>query len=225
MVCDVTKPTEVADALGPHLEDIGVVVHNAHSLLIKPATDTTAVEFEDVWRTACLGAFIACRTVLPRMVAVRAGTIILTGATAGIRGGANFAAFASAKFALRGLAQALAREFGPKGIHVAHVVLDGLIEEAQTEKRFGPSSAMRMDPDAVARTYLDSGDPASFRMDARVGYPPIHGTLLKGTKMIDELINADFSQRVVILTDELPWISSPQSGVERRPLDPMSRRW
>ena len=62
------------------------------------------------------------------------GTIILTGATASVRGGAKFAAFASAKFALRGLAQALAREFGPKGIHVAHVVLDGLIEEAQTER-------------------------------------------------------------------------------------------
>jgi len=89
------------------------------------------------------------------MVARKTGTIILTGATAGRRGGAKFAAFASAKFALRGLAQSLSREFGPQGVHVAHVVLDGLIDEAQTEQRLGPSKPTRMEPDAVARAYLN----------------------------------------------------------------------
>ena len=155
LMCDITQPADVADALRPHVDHIDIVVHNAHVLLIKPLDDTSAAEFEQVWRVACLGAFAVSRAVLPHMVSRATGTIILTGATAGLRGGARFAAFASAKFALRGLAQSLSREFGPRGIHVAHVVLDGLIDEAQTERRFGPSNATRMDPDAVARAYLD----------------------------------------------------------------------
>jgi len=89
------------------------------------------------------------------MAARGKGTIIFTGATAGIRGGAKFSAFASAKFALRGLAQALAREFGPVGVHVAHLVLDGLIDEVQTERRFGTSSSARMSPQAIAQACLD----------------------------------------------------------------------
>jgi NAD(P)-dependent dehydrogenase (short-subunit alcohol dehydrogenase family) len=83
-----------------------------------------------------------------------AGTIILSGATAARRGGANFAAFASAKFALRGLAQSMSREFGPHGVHVAHVVIDGLIDAPQSDRRFGQAQSARMDPDAVARAYL-----------------------------------------------------------------------
>ncbi len=89
------------------------------------------------------------------MAARQAGTIILTGATAGTRGAANFSAFASAKFALRGLAQSLAREFGPRGVHVAHLVLDGLIDEVQTEQRFGASATVRMSPHAIANACLD----------------------------------------------------------------------
>ncbi|MCW5705314.1 MAG: SDR family NAD(P)-dependent oxidoreductase, partial [Bradyrhizobium sp.] len=94
-----------------------------------------------------------------------------TGATAGIRGGANFSAFASAKFALRGLAQSLAREFAPKGVHVAHLVLDGLIDEVQTERRFGTASATRMSPQAIAQACLDltTQDPSAWthEMDLR----------------------------------------------------------
>jgi NAD(P)-dependent dehydrogenase (short-subunit alcohol dehydrogenase family) len=104
---------------------------------------------------ACLGAMISAQSILPHMIARGKGAIILTGATAGIRGAAQFSAFASAKFALRGLAQSLARECGPKGVHVAHVVLDGLIDEAQTDQRFGPPQSARMDPDAVASIYLE----------------------------------------------------------------------
>jgi NAD(P)-dependent dehydrogenase (short-subunit alcohol dehydrogenase family) len=79
----------------------------------------------------------------------------LSGATASLKGTGKFVAFASAKFALRGLAQSLAREYAPKGIHVAHVVLDGLIDEPQTSERFGPEKSTRMEPDAVAREYLN----------------------------------------------------------------------
>lgn len=153
--CDITQPTDVAAALQPHAGRIDVLVHNPHVLAITPFEQTTASEFEQAWRVACLGAMLAAQSVLPHMIARGEGAIILTGATAGIRGAAQFSAFASAKFALRGLAQSLAREFGPKGVHVAHVVLDGLIDEAQTDQRFGPPQSMRMEPDFVARTYLE----------------------------------------------------------------------
>ena len=154
LICDVTQPAEVADVLRPHAERIAVLVHNAAALLIKPFDEITADEFERVWRVACYGAFVASRIVVPHMAARKAGAIILTGATAALRGGPKFAAFASAKFALRGLAQSLSREFGPQGVHVAHVVLDGLIDEPQTDARFGPAKSTRMDPDAIAQAYL-----------------------------------------------------------------------
>ena len=125
----------------PHAGHVDVLIHNAHVLDIKPFEQTTASEFELAWRVACLGAMGSVQAVIPHMAARRQGAIILTGATAGLRGAANFSAFASAKFALRGFAQSLAREYGPKGVHVAHVVLDGLIDEPQTDQRFGlPSS-------------------------------------------------------------------------------------
>jgi NAD(P)-dependent dehydrogenase (short-subunit alcohol dehydrogenase family) len=127
----------VADVLRPHADHIAVLVHNAAALLIKPFDEITADDFERVWRVTCYGAFVASRIVVPHMAARKAGGIILTGATAALRGGPKFAAFASAKFALRGLAQSLSREFGPQGVHVAHVVLDGLIDEPQTEAGSG----------------------------------------------------------------------------------------
>lgn len=155
LACDLTQAGEVAAALAPHAARIDVLVHNAHRLLIRPFEQVGACEFEQVWRVACLGAMLSAHAVIPHMAARQAGTIIFTGATAGIRGGANFSAFASAKFALRGLAQSLAREFGPRGVHVAHLVLDGLIDEVQTELRFGASPSVRMSPQAIARTCVD----------------------------------------------------------------------
>jgi len=136
-----------------HAEQTDTLIHNAQQLMIRSFAETSAGDFEQVWRNSCLGATIAAQAVLPHMAARKAGTVIFTGATAGLRGGANFAAFASAKFALRGLAQALAREFGPKGIHVAHVVIDGLIDAPQTDLRFGPAQG-RMDAHAIAQAYL-----------------------------------------------------------------------
>ncbi len=154
LICDVGQPIDVAAVLQPHAERIDVFVHNPHLLVRKPFEQTTADEFEQAWRVACLGAVTSAQLVLPYMVARGKGTIVLTGATAGLRGAAQFSAFASAKFALRGLAQSLAREFGPNGIHVAHVILDGLIDEPQTDRRFGPARSTRMNPDSVAAAYL-----------------------------------------------------------------------
>jgi NAD(P)-dependent dehydrogenase (short-subunit alcohol dehydrogenase family) len=155
LACDLTQPADVAAACGPIAGDIEVLIHNAHVLDIKPFEHISIAEFEQAWRVICLGAMVSVQTVIPHMAARGKGTIILTGATAGLRGAANFSAFASAKFALRGLAQSLAREYGPKGVHVAHVVLDGLIDEAQTDARLGPAPSGRMKANAIARAYLD----------------------------------------------------------------------
>ena len=155
LACDVTSPGDIVSTLASHAARIDILIHNAHLLAIRPFEQTTAVEFEQVWRVACLGAMLSAQAVIPHMAARGKGTIIFTGATAGIRGAAKFSAFASAKFALRGLAQSLAREFGPAGVHVAHLVLDGLIDEVQTELRLGTSSSVRMSPQAIAQACLD----------------------------------------------------------------------
>lgn len=155
IACDITQAAAAMAAIEPYARQIDVLIYNAHSLAIKPFEQTTAGEFEHAWRVACLGAVIAAQSVVPHMAARRQGVIILTGATAGLRGATNFSAFASAKFALRGFGQALAREYGPKGVHVAHVVLDGLIDGPQTDQRFGAASSGRMNPVPVAQAYLD----------------------------------------------------------------------
>ena len=155
LACDISQAAATTAAIAPHADRIDVLIHNAHVLDIKPFEQTTAHEFEYAWRVACLGAVIVAQSVIPHMATRGQGVIILTGATAGLRGGANFSAFASAKFALRGFGQSLAREYGPKGVHVAHVVLDGLIDEPQTDARFGPSPSLRMNPVAIAQAYLD----------------------------------------------------------------------
>jgi len=155
LCCDLTRPPDVATTLDPYAGRIGAVIHNAQTLLIKPFDQGDEAEFEELWRVICHGATIVARLVLPHMVEAGRGAIVLTGATASLRGAAKFSAFASAKFALRGLAQSLAREFGPLGIHVAHVVVDGLIDAPKTDQRFGAARSVRMDPDAIARMYLN----------------------------------------------------------------------
>ena len=148
LACDITRAADAIAAIEPYADRIDVLIHNPHLLVIKPFEQTTTDDFEQAWRVACLGAVMSVQSVIPHMAARRQGTVILTG------GAANFAAFASAKFALRGLAQSRAREYGPKGVHVAHIVLDGLIDEPQTDQRFGSQSG-RMDPRSIAQAYLD----------------------------------------------------------------------
>jgi len=107
---------------------------------------------------ACLGGFLFGREVARRMVTRGRGTIIFTGATASLRGAANFAAFAGAKHALRALAQSMARELGPKGIHVAHVVVDGAIDTEFIRENFPERYALKdqsgiLDPAHIAENY------------------------------------------------------------------------
>ncbi|MET0390447.1 MAG: SDR family NAD(P)-dependent oxidoreductase, partial [Polyangiales bacterium] len=110
--------------LGP----LEVVVFNIGANVRHPIRETTTRVFTKVWEMACFAGFIAGREAAKVMVPRGRGTILFTGATASLRGGAGFAAFAAAKSGLRSLAQSMARELGPLGIHVAHVVVDGAID-------------------------------------------------------------------------------------------------
>ncbi len=155
--CDLTDADAVSDKINEiekTLGTINVAVCNAHKLHIASFLETKTEDLEAVWQNTCFSAMTVAKAVIPSMQANKAGTIIFTGATAGFRGGAKFSAFASAKFALRGFAQALAREFQPQGIHVVHAVLDGLLWEEQTVERFNPPQEKCLDPDAVAEAYM-----------------------------------------------------------------------
>jgi NAD(P)-dependent dehydrogenase (short-subunit alcohol dehydrogenase family) len=133
---------------------IDVLVHNAAHFHQGPFTDTGFGAFELAWRVSVGSAAASLRAVLPGMVQRRRGVVIFSGATASIRGGAGFSAFASAKFALRGLAQALAREYQIFGIHIAHVILDGLLRGSASPERLRitPQRPL-LDPREVAAQY------------------------------------------------------------------------
>ncbi len=140
----------VESELGP----IAVAVDNASGRVVKSILDLTTEEMEDTWRKACLGGFILGRETVRRMVGRGRGTILFSGATASLRGGKNFASFAVGKFGLRALAQSMAREFGPQGIHVAHINIDGQIfsERYAEEAKSRPQDGM-LSPDAIADAY------------------------------------------------------------------------
>jgi len=154
LTCDVTDDGAVAAILAPHAPRIEVAIYNAHHLVIAPFLETAAGDFAQAMAINWGGAVAMSRALLPKMLARGQGTLIMTGATAATRASAGFAALASSKFALRALAQSLAREFGPNGVHVVHVVVDGLIDEPQTRRRFPDRSGAMIDADALAATYL-----------------------------------------------------------------------
>jgi len=156
--CDGTDPesvealfTKVASELG----DPGLVVYNAGAYKPGGVLEITPEDFERCWKVGCLGGFLVGQAAARRMVTRKQGTIIFTGATAALRGGKGFANLAVPKFGLRALAQSMARELGPEGIHVAHVVIDGMIESERhghlLEER-GPDSLLK--PDDIAEAYL-----------------------------------------------------------------------
>jgi len=136
-----------------------VVVFNIGANVRFSVVETTTQVFSKVWEMACLAGFLTGREVARVMAARGRGTILFTGATASLRGGAGFSAFAAAKTGLRALAQSLAREMGPKGLHVAHVVIDGAIDGVFTRER-QPDAAERLargeilDPQEIARNYV-----------------------------------------------------------------------
>jgi NAD(P)-dependent dehydrogenase (short-subunit alcohol dehydrogenase family) len=134
-----------------NLGSFGVLIHNASSSLGEGLLATTPEEFEQSWSVAALGGFVCARETAPDMLAAGAGVMLFTGATSSVRGG-GWLSFSSAKFAVRGLAQSLARELWPRGVHVAHVVIDGLIASPRTDEE--PSDdEPALDPARIADAY------------------------------------------------------------------------
>lgn len=154
--CDVTDPSSVERAFAAIHEEsraVDVLIYNAGKGVWGTIEESRPEDFEAAWRINAFGAFTAARQVIPRMKAVGQGTIIFIGATASRRGGANTAAFASAKAAQRSLAQSMARSLGPLGIHVALVIIDGVIDSPQTRSRLPDKpDKFFIEPDAVAET-------------------------------------------------------------------------
>jgi len=162
---DARKEDEVI-ALVEHIEStigpIEVLVFNIGANAPSSVLDETARKYFKIWEMACFGGFLNGREVARRMVAraapERRQTILFTGATASLRGAAGFAAFAGAKHALRALAQSMARELGPRGIHVAHAIIDGAIDTAFIRDNFPERYALKaqdgiLNPDHIADAY------------------------------------------------------------------------
>lgn len=143
--------SDIEGKIGP----IEVCLFNAGSNVNKPLLDTTEKLFFKAWELACYAGFLvgreAARVMLPR----GRGTIFFTGATASIRGGNGFAAFSSAKFALRAVAQAMARELGPKNIHVVHLIIDAGVDSEAIHRRMKAAKgieASEIPPDSLTKT-------------------------------------------------------------------------
>ncbi|MFM8929534.1 MAG: SDR family oxidoreductase [Betaproteobacteria bacterium] len=155
---------------------IEVVVFNVGGNVRFPILETTAQKYFKVWEMCAMAGFLVGREAARVMVPKGRGTVLFTGATASLRGGAGFSAFAGGKAALRALAQSMARELGPKGLHVAHVVIDGLIDTAFSREHFaqrvadaGPDGVLNPDHIAQAYWWLHSQprDAWTFEMDLR----------------------------------------------------------
>jgi NAD(P)-dependent dehydrogenase (short-subunit alcohol dehydrogenase family) len=154
---DASEPASVAAGFARIRDELGhaeVMIYNAGAFQMGGILEITPADFERCWRANCFGAFLAAQEVLPGMVERRRGTLLFTGATAALRGSARFACLAVGKFGLRGLAQSLAREFGPSGIHVAHVVIDGQIDTPRSLAVMpGREAHTLLSPGAIAETY------------------------------------------------------------------------
>lgn len=146
---------QVEAEVGP----VEVAVFNIGANVNFPIVETTVRVYTKVWEMACLGGFLMGREAAKHMTPRGRGTILFTGATASLRGGSGFSAFSGAKGALRMLAQSMARELGPKGIHVAHTIIDGAIDTDFIKGRhpdFDNAKAqdLILNPDVIAANYI-----------------------------------------------------------------------
>jgi NAD(P)-dependent dehydrogenase (short-subunit alcohol dehydrogenase family) len=153
--CDATKVDEVERLFGLVEREVGtpdLVVYNASARARGPFLDLVPAEVENAIAVSAFGGFLVAQQAARRMLPKRHGAILFTGASASVKGYPQSAPFAMGKFALRGLAQSMARELSPQGIHVAHFVIDGGIRSAaRTEPADRPDSFL--DPDAIAMSY------------------------------------------------------------------------
>jgi NAD(P)-dependent dehydrogenase (short-subunit alcohol dehydrogenase family) len=178
--CDATDEGAVQKLFPAVASDLGapvLVVYNAAGSIRKGILETTAAEFERCWKNICMGGFLvgreAARAMLGNSMERRhRGTIVFTGATGSLRGGANFVNMAVGKFGLRAVAQSMAREFQPQGIHVAHTIIDGQIESdrpGRNQAERGADSVLN--PNAIAEAYyqlhLQSPSAWTLELDLR----------------------------------------------------------
>jgi NAD(P)-dependent dehydrogenase (short-subunit alcohol dehydrogenase family) len=158
---DARREEQVVELVQTIEREVGpleVCVFNVGGNVRFPIRETTARVYTKVWEMAALAGFLVGREAAKAMVPRGRGTILFTGATASLRGGKGFAAFAGAKHALRALAQSMARELGPEGIHVAHVVIDGAIDTPFIRDNFPERYKLKdrdgiLDPEAIAENY------------------------------------------------------------------------
>lgn len=155
---------------------VEVMVFNIGANVPSSILEETARKYFKVWEMACFSGFLNAQAAARRMVTRGRGTILFTGATAALRGSANFAAFSGAKHALRALAQSMARELGPQNIHVAHIVVDGAIDTAFIRDTFPERYALKdqdgiLNPDHIAENYwylhIQPRDAWTFELDLR----------------------------------------------------------
>jgi NAD(P)-dependent dehydrogenase (short-subunit alcohol dehydrogenase family) len=142
---------EIEQTVGP----VEVCLYNAGSNVNKPILDTTEKLFFKAWELACYGGFLVGREAAKHMLARGRGTILFTGATASMRGGKGFAAFSAAKFGLRAVAQSMARELGPKNIHIVHLVIDAGVDSDEIRRRYKVGrgiDAADIPPDSLTKT-------------------------------------------------------------------------
>jgi len=148
---EVTAFLHDADAAAP----LEVCIFNVGANVSFPLVDTTERVFRKVWEMACYGGFLTAREAARLMLARGRGSLFFTGATASLRGGPGYAAFASAKAGLRMVAQSAARELGPRNIHVAHLVIDAGVDTAWVRERIaergGPDAVAQLRPDTLMR--------------------------------------------------------------------------
>jgi len=155
---DVVRLFDRAMAAGPGLDPVDLVVYNAGNNRKLDFRELSAEQFEEFWRIGCFGGFLVGREAARRLVPLGRGSVLFTGASASLRGKPGFAHFAAAKAGLRMIAQSMAREYGPLGIHVAHVVIDGgifgdrlLSARPQLVQDRGDDGLLGID--AIAQTY------------------------------------------------------------------------
>jgi NAD(P)-dependent dehydrogenase (short-subunit alcohol dehydrogenase family) len=159
--CDARDEDAVIDLFARIEKEVApleVVVFNPGANVNFPIRETTSRVYRKVWEMACFAGFLTGREAARHMVPRGRGSILFTGATASLRGGAGFSAFAGAKHGLRALAQSMARELGPQGIHVGHVVVDGAIDTPWIRENFPGMVESRpidglLSPDAIADSY------------------------------------------------------------------------
>jgi NAD(P)-dependent dehydrogenase (short-subunit alcohol dehydrogenase family) len=167
---DITDPAAVEsgfDTLRSEFGPVDVLVNHASGGAWKGVREISPSAFEEAWRVSAYGGLLCSQAAISDMLAGDGGTIIFTGATSAVRGRDGAVGFSAAKFAVRGMAESMARELGPEGIHVAHVVVDGQILPPEGAAGTGRDEGEFLDPDAIADSYwhLVTQDRSSWTLE------------------------------------------------------------